>query len=577
MRQEGTMTSRTITLIVIGALVVLVGGYVLLAALSGRTIPHGTTVAGVDVGSKSREDAAAALHDKLDAQSKQPVHLHAGPDAVDPGQPNDSRDAQTKVRFDPAAAGVSPDVDSTVRELTGFTLNPAVILTRLSGGGERPLRLTMDGATFGPAADKAAQRLSAAPADARLDVTDGHARVAQAQSGLQVDRSAIEDALNDQWLRSADAIDVRGRGQHPQISTAAAQQAKKELADPALRKPLTLKVTGGQRPSEVSVYSAQLGQATTFPAKNGKFTRVIDAKKLHAAVVKKDAKIGEPARDASFELSGGKPRVVPSRDGRTVNDADLHAAVQKAIDDPQRTAAVVLRVQKPKFSTADAKQVDISQPISDFATPYNSEPARDANLRTATKKVSGTVVKPGEKFSLNDALGQRTAANGYRKAGVIDSGEMKEDFGGGVSQVSTTLFNAAFFAGFELNEHQAHSRYISRYPEGREATLNWRSIDMAFTNTTSQPVVLDMSLSGGKVHAKVWGKKKYDVTADASDRFNRTSPDSRSGSGAECKAQSPKPGYSITIKRQKKDVGSGAVSRDQFTTVYAPVTGISCG
>jgi vancomycin resistance protein YoaR len=195
----------------------------------------------------------------------------------------------------------------------------------------------------------------------------------------------------------------------------------------------------------------------------------------------------------------------------------------------------------------------------------------------STDSVRGTVLLPGEQFSLNEALGQRTAANGYKPAGVISEGQMKEDYGGGVSQVSTTLFNAAFFAGFDLDEHRAHSRYISRYPEGRETTLDWTSIDLKFTNTADTPVVLDMSLSGGEVHARVLGVRTVEVEAGASDRFAFTSPGTVRESGPSCTPQAPGEGWSITIYRTIRDAGSGdVVQEDDFTTVYRPVNRVIC-
>lgn len=154
---------------------------------------------------------------------------------------------------------------------------------------------------------------------------------------------------------------------------------------------------------------------------------------------------------------------------------------------------------------------------------------------------------------------------------------MTKDFGGGISQVSTTLFNAAFFAGFDLDEHQAHSRYIDRYPEGRETTLDWSSIDLKFTNNSDTPVILDMGLSDGEVHARVLGEKTVDVEADASGRFAQTSPGTVRESGSDCTPQSPKPGWSITIYRTIKDAASGSVvSEDDFTTTYRPVNRVIC-
>lgn len=99
---------------------------------------------------------------------------------------------------------------------------------------------------------------------------------------------------------------------------------------------------------------------------------------------------------------------------------------------------------------------------------------------------------------------------------------------------------------------------------------------MKFTNNSKTPVVLDMYLKDGEVHAKVFGVKKYDVSADASDRFNHTSPGSVTESGASCSPQSPKGGWSIRITRTMKDIASGKTTKDGFTTVYRPVNKVEC-
>ena len=91
------------------------------------------------------------------------------------------------------------------------------------------------------------------------------------------------------------------------------------------------------------------------------------------------------------------------------------------------------------------------------------------------------MLKPGETFSLNDTVGERTEANGFTKGFIISDGIFKEDLGGGVSQMATTTFNAMFFAGLEDVEHKPHSFYIDRYPVGREATVAWGAVDLRFT------------------------------------------------------------------------------------------------
>ena len=95
-------------------------------------------------------------------------------------------------------------------------------------------------------------------------------------------------------------------------------------------------------------------------------------------------------------------------------------------------------------------------------------------------------------------LGQRTAAKGYNPAPVINNGRLTTDYGGGISQLSTTTFNAAFFSGVRIDQYLAHSFYISRYPEGREATISWPDVDQKWTNDTGYGILIQASVSSGR-------------------------------------------------------------------------------
>jgi vancomycin resistance protein YoaR len=124
--------------------------------------------------------------------------------------------------------------------------------------------------------------------------------------------------------------------------------------------------------------------------------------------------------------------------------------------------------------------------------------------------IDGEVVAPGESFSINATVGERTSGKGYVPAPAIIGGEVyccdhPANIGGGVSQVATTLYNAVFFAGLEDVFHQPHSLYISRYPMGREATLGWTAPDLVFSNDTSTPVTIDMSYSDTSLTATLYG------------------------------------------------------------------------
>ena len=105
------------------------------------------------------------------------------------------------------------------------------------------------------------------------------------------------------------------------------------------------------------------------------------------------------------------------------------------------------------------------------------------------------MLKPGETFSLNDTVGERTRENGFTEGFIISNGIFKEDLGGGVSQMATTTFNAMFFAGLKDVEHKPHSFYIDRYPVGREATVAWGSVDLRFRNDTPYGVLIQAGVT----------------------------------------------------------------------------------
>ncbi len=150
-------------------------------------------------------------------------------------------------------------------------------------------------------------------------------------------------------------------------------------------------------------------------------------------------------------------------------------------------------------------ELGLRQLIGEFTTNHPAGQDRVLNIQRMAEIVRGAVIQPGEEFSLNAFVGERTADRGFVAAGVIYDGVFAEDIGGGVSQFATTLFNAAFFAGLDLNDYQAHSIYIDRYPYGREATVNWPSVDLKIGNSTEAPVLIWSEFTDSSITVKLFG------------------------------------------------------------------------
>jgi vancomycin resistance protein YoaR len=166
---------------------------------------------------------------------------------------------------------------------------------------------------------------------------------------------------------------------------------------------------------------------------------------------------------------------------------------------------------------------------------------------------------------------------------VIQNGIFREDLGGGVSQMATTAFNAAFFAGLEDVEHKAHSVYIDRYPVGREATVAWGAVDLRFANNTPYGVLIDATVipsagrSQGTVTVTMYSTKYWDISTSTGERYNFTSPDTRTMSGPDCVPNKGYGGFDIDVQRYFRRVGDPTlIETENFFTRYIPSDTVIC-
>ena len=153
--------------------------------------------------------------------------------------------------------------------------------------------------------------------------------------------------------------------------------------------------------------------------------------------------------------------------------------------------------------------------LSSFSTNYSAQNVnRTTNLRLAANKINGTVVMPGEEFSYNKVVGERTIAAGYKEAPIYVSGRVEDGLGGGICQITTTLYNAVVYANLEITERTNHQFVPSYSKAGRDATVVYGSIDFRFKNTRNYPVKILCTVSGGVAKCEIYGLKEnpdYDV------------------------------------------------------------------
>jgi vancomycin resistance protein YoaR len=546
-------------LAVLALLVVVVGGYVGAAYALADRVPFNTSVGGVDIGGRSADEAVAMLTEEYGDRAGEPVEVSVGADV-------DS--------IDPEQAGLALDIEGTVDRVTGFSLHPADLWRHVVGAGRLGLSTDVDDARLRAAITEVAGRLDVEPTDGDVTFPDGIPTRSVPFEGRTVDVAAAAAAVESMWLSTdgpvplpADTVPVEIGAAEVDAAMAVAENA---VAD-------SLVVVVGDR--EVALSPRVFGSTLGFePTAAGTLALTVDAEALRAATLAADGDLEVAPSDASVVLSGGRPTVVPGSNGRALPpDALAEAALVALAPDGDRRAVVEGAVVEPEFSTADAEALGVREVVSTFSTNYPDNPDRTNNLAIAARTINGTLLRPGEEFNLNDALGERTTAKGYRAAGVISNGRLVEGVGGGVSQVSTTVYNAAFFAGLDILTFKPHSFYISRYPEGRESTLNYDPrVDMAFRNDTDTGILIQASVGGGQITVTFWGTKTWDVESVTSPRRDATTPETIYDPAPDCQGQSPIPGFTVDTTRIWKRDGA-EVKRETNTWRYLSADRIICG
>jgi vancomycin resistance protein YoaR len=147
--------------------------------------------------------------------------------------------------------------------------------------------------------------------------------------------------------------------------------------------------------------------------------------------------------------------------------------------------------------------------VSSYTTTYGGVPNRIHNVQVVSHLVDNTLIAPGKEFSFNATTGERNAAKGLLEAPVIINGELQNGLGGGTCQVSTTVFNAAYEAGLPITARTNHALYISHYPQGRDATVNYPDIDLRFVNDTGHWLLLRTFVSSNSLSVNLYGTPRH--------------------------------------------------------------------
>ena len=460
------------------------------AGPSGK-LAHGITIGGVPVGGLTPAQAVARLKARAARLQSVPVVFRAGAD---------------RFRIRPEELGIEPNWSAAVAAAADRGGGFAVIR------GYRRLGLRLRPASFTPPVkaydaavayelDQLRSKIDRPHVEARLVRHGLDVEAIRGQTGRLLDRVAAKRvviaALADFSRR---LVELPVRTDAPTI-TVADLARNRLLARRIVSAPVTLE----RGSAGVELSRRLLARMLVLPP-DGLGEIVLGGHAANAYFARLDQKLAEPARDASFVVDGGNVQIAPSQAGIAVDvprtAASVLAAAERRI---RRVAHIEEAVVQPARTTAQARAMGITGIVGSYETFFGGIPNRIHNVELVAHLVDSKLIAPGATFSFNATTGARTADKGFVAAPVIINGELQTALGGGVCQVSTTVFNAAYVAGLPITARTNHALYISHYPLGRDATVNYPDTDLEFVNDTPHWLLLRTFVTSSSLAVNLYG------------------------------------------------------------------------
>ncbi|MGH9085467.1 MAG: VanW family protein [Acidimicrobiales bacterium] len=526
-------------------------------------VPRNVRLADTDIGGLSEAELATRVADLAATFEDTPVQLVTEDASYD----TTARDIGLMVDAE-RTAEEALDVDGKgfvvgrpVGWLTSFvTPREASLVVRVSDERVAATTLALEGDARTP------------PVEPTIELDEGTFRVVPGEDGIGLDPREVAELL----VRAAEetgpgeTITVRvERGPIPPLGNVEEARAAASDAEDLVDEPLEVETPGGARTIEPEVLRTWAALASR---PNGSVVAVLDPARVAEGLRTAFADIEGHPVDARFTLDGGRPVIIPDRPG-TVCCADGSADVIEAtLRDGGRRVALELTEGPARFTAADAQAWGITQAVGGnhawrsgapttagpgFTTYHSAGGNRVQNIHRIADLVRGAVIPPGGSFSVNDHVGKRTAEKGFLPAGAIRDGEHVDEIGGGVSQFATTTFNAAYFAGLDIVESQAHSEYFDRYPRGREATMGFPAPDLVIANDTPYGVLIWTSYTDTSLT----------VTLYSSPHATAEQTGISEASSGRCR---------VVTTTRTRTYPDGHTEEDKFRATYRPGAGQSC-
>ena len=569
-------TTRIAISIAIPVLILLLPAIIYLGdqAIKNGEVPRNVSIAGVDVGGLSPADASAVIREYESGLQNEPATFVV---------------AGTEFQLDPKTVGLTADVEGAVADAMaqregGIVSGFMPWVKGFSDHVDIPLSITVDDDAVAAQLSVWEQEAIENPAyEGSITVAGQKVEFEYPRIGERIDMPAAITVV-DAVLADPDrqTVELPLTDAVPELTNMDIDEAVATL-ELMFSKPVVLH--DEEQGKTLTVTPAQIADATVVTVAATEPATVdiaLNSGKVAAILAPHRSEYELPAVNANFDvdMETDTVTIIPSKNA-TILDANATAAelLDAATSGSGTGRLLFTEGGEPEYTTADVEAMGPLGLVSEFTTKTPGV-NRVHNIHLMADTIDGYVVWPGEEFSINEVVGKRTEEKGYKRDGAIIGGvvtccDSPTNVGGGVSQYGTTIYNAIFFGCYEDIEHQPHSLYISRYPEGREATLGYPKPDVRFGNDTDAPVIIRNSYDGNKtITVKFYGNNGgRTCEAERSERFNYTQPrtiyepNSAVAPGSQRVVKKGSKGWSVTVTRVMT-MPDGTVIREPFTHRY---------
>ena len=511
----------------LGLLVIFGALYAVAGLAASERLPRGTTVAGVHVGGLTPAQARGRLSsdfpDRKAAVTVGTRTLHVDPDAV----------------------GLSLDVAASIDQAAGGSQwSPGRLWDYYTGGDDLPGVAAVDQTRMDQWLTAIAGTVGEPARDGRVTFRDARVRVVEPEDGQGIDPAAGRQALVTSFV-TGDVTEIPMIRVAPAVDDRAVRRAVRAYANPAMSAPVTLDFGT----AKVRLVPAAYAGALALVPDGDRLVPHVRRDRLMRSVGSLASVAGAPV-DATFRVVDGRPEVVRAKPGVRYRPSDVERAFLSGI--VEREGERIVRVQGVRdpaaFTTKDARRLGVTQEVASAGTKV----ARDDGGAAAA--LDGTIVEPGETFSLRTLTGGAEPSDG----------------------LATAVLDAMYRAGLAPLERHAPDTYRPGAPDGLDATVAGGR-DLRFRNDTRKGVLVVTTLRGRVLTVSLYSTRSWDVRVRSSDRHDVVRPERQVVRSAGCRPSPGSPGFSVDVIRTFRKPGSGDVDHeDGFTVTYAPRPEIVC-